>query len=92
MSDIKRSVRGTGNPVVQMANRITEKFLLENHCKKANNGSLASHLKSNMCYRLVNGQFAKVHEVREGRVLCEIFIGDRTVFSDALRLSHNRPL
>ena len=68
MSDIKRSARGTGDPIVQICNRLEErkaKSAVEN-CSKL-------QLKQNVCYSLKNGKFAKLHSVHDKDCLFEVY-------------------
>lgn len=75
MSAIKRSVRGTGNPIVQIANRMREKFLSEHPSNNGMKDERGIPLKSDAkkCYCLQNGQFAQIHDVKGEEVLCQIF-------------------
>lgn len=83
MSAMKRSIRGTGNPLVQVANRMTEKFLNDIDCIKVSHVSTQIPLKCNTrrCYTLSNGKFAKIHEVKGKDLICEIFSDTKPFFT-----------
>lgn len=68
MSNLKRCIRGTGSPIVQIANRLAEKQWEPVQQKGAK-------VKPRSYHKMNNGSFCCVHEVQaEGsRVVCEVF-------------------
>jgi len=83
MTDIKRSVRGTGDPIVQIANRVTEQARYSRD--KTEETAVRAKAKmfkvrKNMCYKLEDGRFARAIEVNEENVLCDIFLHTEPVF------------
>ncbi len=84
MGTMKRSVRGTGCPLVQLTNRMREKFLRENDVDADQNihgRGLTLRSTGRKCYLLTSGQFAKLHEISEKEVLCEIFLETKPFFT-----------
>ena len=71
MTQIKRCIRGTGDPITQIANRLAEKCLMKEITSDATKD--VKKIKLNMCYKLQSDKFAIVREVRTNDVICEIF-------------------
>ena len=69
MSRIKRFIRGTGNPITQIANRLFEQQEI------LFNKSAFTEVKliPNMCYELDNARYCLLHAVKQKQSLVEIF-------------------
>lgn len=82
MNTIKRSVRGTGCPLVQISNRLAEKTNTSNAKKSIStvHASLSLRADAKCCYKLMNGSFARLHEIKEDVVVCEIFEDTKPLF------------
>ena len=78
MTQIKKCVRGTGDPVIQIANRLAENSFIEQLSQ--NEDSTKLMVKS--CVKLNSGDFCVVHEVRESRVFCEVFTQTRPMYTE----------
>ena len=76
MQMIKKCVRGTGNPLIQICNRLSERSDF-----KKENQNPARELKPNDCVLLRNGNFAAIHSVSKDGVLCEIFEKTSSLFT-----------
>lgn len=68
MSILKRSVRGTGNPIVQICNRLAE--MKDNSITSAKNEVL---IKPGCTYQTICGKFIVTRTVNEKTVMCEVF-------------------
>ena len=82
MCDMKRSVRGTGSPILQLANRMSEKMTTEIDCSKGtfNSGKTLKCGYRN-CYALKTNEFATIQELGSGEyVVCEIFEDTKAFF------------
>ena len=77
MSKIKRYVRGTAKPIVQVARRFMEMNRINR--STAEGSSLKSKRREiplkGSCYRMNNGKFCIVHEGRKAKnqILCELY-------------------
>ena len=70
MSRIKRMVRGTGDPLIQVANTLFEHNAAG---APASQTHVPRSFKKRDCVRLCNGKFAVIHEIAESKILCEVF-------------------
>ena len=71
MSTIKQLVRGTGDPLIQISNRLHERERIDGNGKTALVETPA--FKRHSCGKLANGKFCRIQEVGKQRHLCEIF-------------------
>ncbi|KAG1662618.1 hypothetical protein GQR58_020874 [Nymphon striatum] len=80
-STIKRSVRGTGNPVVQVSRRLVE-MALSPLLSDANATVKKNGFKKGACCKLKNNKYCTLHEIRHGgKVLCEIYTRTQPFYS-----------
>ena len=74
MTKIKNCIRGTGDPVTQIANRMAEMTACQSrvYATKAQKPSIVK-VKANKCFKLQNGRFCIVHSIHRDGNLCEVF-------------------
>ena len=72
MTDIKRSVRGTGDPILQIANRLAEKRKIQATLPRVGDEGKVK-VKLQRCYELESGDFARVVELQENDVICQVY-------------------
>ena len=80
MTQLKRCVRGTGEPLIQIANRMAEKHVAAKLISR-NEETRVVVPKVKACYTLSCGKFCIVHEVRERQVLCEVYKRTEALYS-----------
>ena len=76
MSCIKRCIRGTGNPINQIANRLLEQRQVRLQKKQP----IKVKLISKMCYEIELNQFCILHEEKKHHSLVEVFENTAAMF------------
>lgn len=70
MGQIKRFIRGSSDPLIQVANRLAERQAISSS-KKSNVNSGTPKTKE--CYRMTNDSYCLIHGVQENLIFCEVF-------------------
>ena len=80
MAKMKRWVRGTGKPIVQIAHRLVE---LEEAGCVTSPSCKEVYPKRNYCYRMKAAKFCRVHEVYTGskKILCEVYTKTQSFYT-----------
>ena len=77
MTRLKRYVRGTGSPIIQIANRLAEHCSLQNPTKKC-----AKTIAVGQCFVLSEAKFAIIQTVLSDSAICEVHNLTEALFNE----------
>ena len=78
MSKIRSWIRGTGNPIIQISNRLMEHRAVPSIIQAPRK----TVLQPGLCYEIDNHKFCLLHEIGLNSSLCEIFVETVSLFSE----------